>query len=681
MNTENQTTEELKKEVTKLLFQLEKSIESNNILQQRVNKFENSKYFKLKHKLLTIKQKMKSNSGSKKSAFGKVYIIFSKKAREVIRLLFSLVFKHLYLLFETKKVYIVEASNYAMGLMGDPYSIWLSRNLFMENQIIDAKNEIEDYSYQPLLSIVMPVYDPPLDFLKKAIESIKSQIYDNWELCISDDKSPKKETREYLEKLVEEDPRIHVTFRETNGHISANSNSAFELVNGEFTILMDQDDIISIDALYQVVKVLNRKPELDLIYSDEDKIDEHDNHSVPHFKPDWNPDNLLSRNYLGHLTIFRTSIMKKIGGWRLGFEGSQDYDLVLRFTEETDKIYHIPKVLYYWRIHSKSAAGGEDAKPYAYSAASKALTEALQRRDEEGSVTFLDGFRGYSIRYQIKEVGKKVSIIIPTKDKVDLLDICFDSIFEKTSYSNFEVVLVDNNSSTKEFFEFVKKWEAKEPNRFKCVRAEIPFNFSKLVNIGFKNCDGDYIVELNNDTEVISEDWLEGMIEQAQRPSIGVVGVKLLYPNETIQHAGVVIGLGGAAGHVLVGEHRDGPGHFNYVNMINNYSAVTAACFMVRREIYEQLNGFDEKFTVEYNDVDFCLRVKELGLNNIYLPHVELYHHESISRGHPHASKANFERHKVEVGMFKTKWKKYIDYDPCYNPNQTLGKADFSIRE
>lgn len=681
MNLDNYSPDEVKKEVNKLLFQLEKSIETNHILQQRVNKFESSKYFKLKHKLATIKQKMKSNSGSKKSGFGKIYIIFSKKAREVVRLLFSLVFKHLYLFFETKKVYIVEASHYAMGLMGDSYSIWLARNQFLENQIIEAKNEVEDMTNKPLFSIVMPVYNPPIQFLEKAIESIQNQIYENWELCIADDKSPKKATREYLEKIAEEDPRIQVTFREKNGHISASSNTALEMVTGDYTVLMDQDDLLAIDALYQVAKVLNRKPELDLVYTDEDKIDDHNHHSEPHFKPDWNPDNLLSRNYLGHLTVFRTSIMRKIGGWRIGFEGSQDYDLVLRFTEQTDKIHHIPKVLYHWRIHSESAAGGEDAKPYAYSAASKALTEALSRRQEDGVVSFLDGFRGYSIRYQIKDQNKKVSIVIPTKDKVELLEICFDSIFEKTSYTNFEIILVDNNSSTKEFFEFVKKWEAKEPNRFKCVRAEIPFNFSKLVNIGFANSDGDYIVELNNDTEVISEDWLEGMIEQAQRPSIGVVGVKLLYPNETVQHAGVVIGLGGAAGHVLVGEHRDGPGHFNYINMLNNYSAITAACFMVRRELYEQLNGFDEEFTVEYNDVDFCLRAKELGLNNIYVPHVELYHHESISRGHPHASKANYERHKVEVNMFKTKWKKYIDYDPCYSPNQTLGKADFSIRE
>jgi GT2 family glycosyltransferase len=681
LNLDNYNNEDLKKEVTKLLFQLEKLIENNHVLQQRVNKYESSNYFKLKHKLKTIKQKLKSNSGSKKSRFGKVYILFSSKARSVVRLLLSLVLKHLYLFFEPKKVYIIEASNYAMGLMGDTYSIWLARNQFLENQIIDAKNEVEDMEHKPLFSIVMPVYDPPIHFFKEAIESIQNQIYENWELCIADDKSPKKATREYLEEIASDDPRIKVTYREKNGHISATSNSAFEMATGDYTVLMDQDDLLSIDALYQVAKTINRKPETDLIYTDEDKIDENNHHSEPHFKPDWNPDNLLSRNYLGHLTIFRTSIMQKIGGWRLGFEGSQDYDLVLRFTELTQNIQHIPKVLYHWRIHSKSAAGGEDAKPYAYSAASKALTEALVRRGEEGSVGFLDGFRGYSIRYQIKTPDKKVSIVIPTKDKVDLLEICFDSIFEKTTYSNFEVVLVDNNSKTDAFFDFVKKWEQKEPNRFKCVHAEIPFNFSKLVNIGFKNSDGDYIVELNNDTEVISNDWLEGMIEQAQRPSIGVVGVKLLYPNETIQHAGVVIGMGGAAGHVLVGEHRDGPGHLNYINLLNNYSAVTAACFMVRREIYEQLNGFDEEFTVEYNDVDFCLRVKELGLNNLYVPHVELYHHESISRGHPHASKENYERHKVEVNMFKKKWKKYIDNDPCYSPNQSLGKSDFSIRE
>ena len=443
---------------------------------------------------------------------------------------------------------------------------------------------------------------------------------------------------------------------------------------------MDQDDLITVDALYFNAKVINENDQVDLIYSDEDKVDDNGVHSYPHFKPDWSPDNLLSRNYLGHLTVFKASIMNDIGGWRLGFEGSQDYDLVLRFTEKTDAIYHIPKVLYHWRIHEASAAAGEDAKPYAYIAAKKALQEALTRRNEPGLVEFLDGFRGYSIRYDLKNTTDKVSIVIPTKDKTDILLKCIESIFKKSSYRNFEVIVVDNNSSEKEFFNYMEQCKELYGKQFKYLRAEIPFNFSALVNLGVQASDGEYVLLLNNDTEVITEDWIEGMIEQAQRPTTGVVGVKLLYPNNTIQHAGVVMGLGGAAGHVLVGEDRDGPGYFNYVNMQNNYSAVTAACIMIRRSVWDEVNGFDENFTVEYNDVDFCLKVRELGLNNIYLPHVELYHYESISRGHPHMTKESYERHVREINLLKNKWMDYIDNDPCYNPNLTLGAHDFSLR-
>ncbi len=452
------------------------------------------------------------------------------------------------------------------------------------------------------------------------------------------------------------------------------------MVTGDYTVLMDQDDLITPDALFQNAKVVNEHPIVDLIYSDEDKIDDEGAHSEPHCKPDWCPDNIMSRNYLGHLTVFKTEIMRRIGGWRLKFEGSQDYDLVLRFTEETDAIYHIPRILYHWRIHETSAAGGEEAKPYAYIAAKRALEEAMKRRNEPGTVDFLPGFRGYSIRYKLKNEGEKVSIIIPTKDKTDLLRVCIDSIVDRSSHQNYEILVIDNNSAEKEFFDYMDACKAKLGDKFKCITAAVPFNFSKLMNIGAAESTGDYLVLLNNDTEVISPDWMEGMMEQAQRPSIGVVGVKLLYPNDTIQHAGVVMGLGGAAGHVLVGEDRDGPGYFNYVNLISNYSAVTAACVMVKKSVYEEVEGFDEKFTVEYNDIDFCLRVKETGRNNIYLPHVELYHHESISRGHPHATKESYDRHIKEVGFLKNRWENYIENDPCYNPNLSLGAHDFSLK-
>lgn len=653
-------------------------------LQQRINRIEASKPYKLYKFINHFRNRFKSNSFDKSSNsfFKKLLFTFGKRGRALIRKILSKIFKHLYLWTEEKKVYIIESGSEGIdqGLFADPYQRWLQLNLPTEKKIIAYKKEIWEFKKQPLFSIVMPVYNPEPAHLKAAINSILNQVYENWELCLADDCSTNPEIKVLIDEYCEKHARIKAVFRTENGHISAASNSGLAIASGDYIVLMDQDDLITLDALYQNAKIINEHEIVDLIYSDEDKIDENGVHSYPHFKPDWSPDSLLSRNYLGHLTVFKTEIMKKIGGWREGFEGSQDYDLVLRFTEQTEAIFHIPLVLYHWRIHAASAAGGEEAKPYAYIAAKKALIEALNRRNEPGNVDFLDGFRGYSIRYDLKKASDLVSIIIPTKDQTSILKKCIESIFERSTYPNFEVILIDNNSEEQAFFDYVKSCESKYGNQFKYVQASIPFNFSTLMNLGAEQAKGNYLVLLNNDTEVISHDWIEGMLEQAQRPSIGVVGVKLLYPNNTIQHAGVVMGLGGAAGHVLVGEDRYGPGYFNYVNMQNNYSAVTAACIMIRTSVYNEVGGFDELFTVEYNDVDFCLKIREAGYNNIYIPHVELYHYESISRGHPHMTKESYERHINEVNLLKNKWMGYIDHDPCYNQNLTLGAHDFSIR-
>lgn len=659
---------------------LEKTIVNQ---QQRINKIEASKPYKLMKHLAHFKNRFRSNysDNKKKSFLKKALFIFSKRGRALIKKFLSKIFKYLYLWTEEKQVYIVEATGgQVVGMFGDPYYRWLEKNLPTESKLIAYKKEIVQFIKQPKFSIVIPVYNPKPAHFKAAIESIQQQVYENWEICLADDCSTNPEIKKLITNYCSTDSRIKAVFREKNGHISAASNSALEIATGDYIVLMDQDDLITSDALFQNAKVINAHQTVDLIYSDEDKIDDNNVHTYPHFKPDWSPDSFLSRNYLGHLTVFKSEIMKAIGGWREGFEGSQDYDLVLRFTEQTQHIYHIPLVLYHWRIHEESAASGEDAKPYAYMAAKKALTEALVRRNEIGSVDFLDGFRGYSIRYQLTCDEPLVSIIIPTKDKTTILKKCIQSIFEKSTYRKFEIILVDNNSSEKEFFDFLAFCQENYGDQFVHLRAEIPFNFSKLMNLGVAASKGEYLILLNNDTEVITPDWIEGMLEQAQRPSIGVVGVKLLYPNETIQHAGVVMGLGGAAGHVLVGEDRYGPGYFNYVNMINNYSAVTAACIMIAKNVYHEVHGFDELFTVEYNDVDFCLKVRETGRNNIYLPHVELFHYESISRGHPHMTDESYAKHIHEIGLLKDKWSNYIEYDPCYNPNLTLGAHDFSIR-
>lgn len=341
-------------------------------------------------------------------------------------------------------------------------------------------------------------------------------------------------------------------------------------------------------------------------------------------------------------------------------------------------VAHIPRVLYHWRIHPGSAARGEDVKPYAYDAAKRALTEALDRRGEPAEVSFLFGFRGYDIRFTAPLKGK-VSVIIPTKDKADILGTCLRSLFNLTDHPDFEVIVVSNNSTERSLFDLMKEMEAAHGDRFRWFEYNEPFNFSALMNEGTRRAKGDHILFLNNDTEIIHADWMRTMHAWSQRTSIGAVGVKLLYHNDTIQHGGVVIGLGGVAGHVFTGTHKDGPGYFNYVNTINNYSAVTAACMMVEREKLEAIGGWEELFTVEYNDVDLCLRLREKGWNNVYLPNVSLYHYESLTRGHPHMTSESYERHLREVGLFKERWKAYVDDDPCYNPNLDRGSHDWRI--
>jgi O-antigen biosynthesis protein len=430
-----------------------------------------------------------------------------------------------------------------------------------------------------------------------------------------------------------------------------------------------------------MVLMLNKHPESDMIYSDEDKIDETNQRRHPFFKPDWSPDSFLSRMYTCHLGVYRRSLITEIGGFRVGFEGSQDYDLVLRFTEKTDKIFHIPKVLYYWRIHAQSASSGAAAKPYAYEAGQRAIEAALQRRGEPGRVSGVSECPGhYTIRYDI-QTHDLVSIIIPTRDLGRLLNQCLESIFEKTTYPNYEIVLVDNGSTEPYAEKVMSDWLNKEPNRLRCYTNGIPFNYSKLNNFGVSKASGKYLLFLNNDTEVLTPDWIEAMVEQAQRPSVGAVGTLLLYPDNTIQHAGVILGLGGIAGH----EHSLLPatasGYFNRVISINNHSALTGACLMCRREVFEAVGGFNEDLAVAFNDIDLCLRIVDAGFWNVYLPHAILYHHESKSRGQEDTpeKKARFQR---EIDYMQEHWAALIKSDPCYNPNFSLQYARaYQIRE
>jgi O-antigen biosynthesis protein len=440
---------------------------------------------------------------------------------------------------------------------------------------------------------------------------------------------------------------------------------------------LDHDDLLAPHALAEVVNLLNQHSEADFIYSDEDKVDEHNIHKDPYFKPDWCPDTFLSRMYTCHLGVYKRSLVTEVGNFRIGFEGSQDYDLVLRVTEKTNHIFHIPDVLYHWRIHFQSTAAYAEAKPYAYDAGQKAISEAIARRDEPGEVIAKLNFPGvYTIRYQIKE-PKLVSIIIPTKDLADTLDVCLRSIFTKTTYPNYEVIVIDNGSVEAKTQECFESWK-QHSDKFKVYQYDVPFNYSQINNYGAKQAQGDYLLFLNNDTEIITPDWLEAMVEQAQRPSIGAVGSLLLYPDDTVQHAGVVLGIGGVAGHSHKYFHASESGYISQLASTNNYSAVTAACLMCRRDVFESVGGFEEELAIAFNDVDFCLKIITQGYRNIYLPHVVLYHYESKSRGYEDTPEKQI-RFAGEINYMKQKWEDICDRDPCYNPNLTKTLEDYSL--
>lgn len=557
----------------------------------------------------------------------------------------------------------------------DAYARWLNKNFPREADLGKMAETVAIFSYKPVISVIMPVYNPPEDFLREAIESVLHQIYPYWELCIADDASTKPYIKALLEDYTAKDSRIKVVFRTENGHISYASNSALEIATGEFITLLDHDDLLTPDALYEVALLLNKHPDADMIYSDEDKIDQYHQLQEPFFKPDWCPDSFLSRMYTCHLGTYRRSLVTEIGGFRVGYEGSQDYDLVLRLTEKTENIFHIPKILYHWRIHSDSTARSLSSKNYATDAAKKAILDALYRRDEPGEVIPIAGGH-HLVRYEVKD-SKLISIIIPTKNLGNILDNCLKSIFEKTTYLNYEVLVIDNGSTEIETQDVINKWKLREPNRFRCEVLDIPFNFSKINNYAVEQARGEYLLFLNNDTEVISGDWLEAMVEQAQRPCIGAVGALLLYPDNTIQHAGVVC-VGGLAGHSHKHYSSGSPGYFFQVQTINNYLAVTAACLMCRREVFETIGGFEEELSVAFNDIDLCFKMIEKGYRNIYLPHVVLYHYESKSRGYEDNPEKQT-RFIKEVKYMQNKWKSFIAYDPCYNPNLTKEREDFSI--
>ena len=486
--------------------------------------------------------------------------------------------------------------------------------------------------YQPLISVVMPTYNTPSEWLAKAIDSVRHQVYANWELCIADDASTDPAVRATLARYAATDPRIKVCYRERNGHISAASNSALELAAGEFVALLDHDDELAAHALSAVALELNLHPDADLIYSDEDKIDEEGRRFDAYFKPDWNPELLTGQNYISHLGVYRADRLRQAGGFRVGFEGCQDWDLALRVSEATSaaQIRHISRVLYHWRAIAGSTARALGEKDYIADSSARAVREHCERTGQAANLQSVEGSHWRILR-MAPAPAPLVSVIIPTRNQVTYLRRCVESVLQKTTYYPYEIVIVDNGSDDPETLAYLQTCATEGDARV--LRYDQPFNYSAINNYAVTHAAGDYVCLLNNDVEVITPDWLDEMVGQALRPEIGAVGAMLYYPNDTIQHAGVVLGIGGVAGHIFSGLPRGTHGYFNRARLVQEMTAVTAACLLVCKSLYQEVGGLDERLGVAFNDVDFCLKLRQAGHRNIWTPFAELYHHESASRG------------------------------------------------
>ena len=532
-------------------------------------------------------------------------------------------------------------------------------------------------AYRPLLSVLMPVYNTDERWLRAAIASVQNQLYTNWELCVADDHSPNPRVAVVLREMAAQDTRLKVHFRDVNGHISAASNSALALASGEFVVLLDHDDELPRHALAAVVHELNRHPETDIIYSDEDRLDQAGRRYAPYFKPDWSPELFRGQNLISHIGVYRTTMIRKVGGFREGLEGSQDYDLALRVVEQTrpERIRHIPHVLYHWRAIPGSAALGVDQKSYAHDAARLAVQEHFARTGVQAACESAPGVPYHQrIRYRLPEPRPHVTIIIPTRDRVDLLSRCVHSVLSRSTYGALDVLIVDNGSTAPESLAYFE--EVQSP--VSVMRVDEPFNFSRVNNLAAARARGTILCFLNNDTEVISPDWLEEMVSHAVREDVGAVGAMLYYPDDTIQHAGVVLGLGGIASHPHRGLRRGAPGYYGRAALTQAASAVTAACMVVRKAAFDAVGGFDETLAVAYNDVDFCLRLGARGLRNVWTPFAELYHFESVSRGDD-AQGPSRERFLRESQLMRDRWQGLLDADPYYNPNLSLTRADFGL--
>lgn len=538
----------------------------------------------------------------------------------------------------------------------------------------------EVWKAKPLFSIVVPLYKTPVKYLEQLVKSIQTQTYDNWELCLSDGSGALSPLTGYLEKLTRKDQRIKVVRHEAPLKISANTNAAIAAATGDFLVFADHDDLLTEDALYECAKALERQPETDLLYSDEDKISMNGRrYFEPHFKSDYNPDLLCSMNYFCHLVVVRRSLTAQTGLLNEEFDGAQDYDFVLRLVEHTDKIAHIPKVLYHWRAHENSTSENPQSKWYAFEAGLHAIQAHYDRMKLPAKVEFGEYPGLYKTVWKWKE-QPLISILIPNKDHIDDLDKCIRSIDQKSEYRNYEYIIIENNSDNDATFEYYKKLEA-ENEKAHVVYWDGEFNFSAINNFGAKHAKGEYLLLLNNDTEIIHPDCLWQLLGYCMREDVGAVGARLYYEDGSIQHAGVVLGFGGIAGHTFIGFPHEANGYFSRIICAQDYSAVTAACMMTKKSVYEQVGGLTEELVVAFNDIDYCMKVREIGKLVVYNPYAQLYHYESKSRGLEDSPEKQ-ERYYREMKYFVTKWKDCLDNgDPYYNPNLTLAKADFSLKQ
>lgn len=532
------------------------------------------------------------------------------------------------------------------------------------------------FDYMPLISILVPVYHTPEEFLKQMIQSVRKQTYGNWELCVANADPADRRTAEILAVAASKDPRIKITDVPENEGIAQNTNAALKIAAGEYVGLLDHDDLLTPDALFEVVKAVNEQGRPEALYSDEDKVTiDLSEHFQPHMKPDFNKDLLRSNNYITHFFVASKNLADRVGGFDAAYNGAQDYDFILRCTEQAEGIVHIPRILYHWRVHKASTADNPASKMYAFDAGKRAIEAHLKRCMEPGTVSHTKDLGFYKVKYPVKG-SPLVSIIIPNKDESETLAQCLESI-ERSSYQNYEIIIVENNSEKEETFAYYEKIQS---DRIRIVFWPDEFNYSAINNFGASEAKGDYLLLLNNDVQVITEDWLEGLLSNCQREDVGIVGAKLFYPDDTIQHAGIVIGIGGVAGAVFTGLPGVYSGYLHKASIQQNLSAVTAACMMVKRSVYEELGGLEEKLKVAFNDVDFCLRARDKGYLVVYNPEVKLYHYESKSRG-TEDSKEKIRRFQNEIEYMRSHWLKLLkEGDPMYNPNLTLTKWDYSLK-